>query len=241
MILTYLVISTLPSASHHTGTSEEPSLRQQILECLQNSKIEVARGSTHLARELLERAIQLRDAAPDQLTEAEHRELNQTQRQVALLTDLAPGGLTAMLEQAERAPTSQAWQARFRAEYLGRGVILDDVLRRPRNQTILGRVLSDLRQGPAFGRVVLDEVQLLQELPLQEPQRWIVGARVKSVDREGRAVWVIRLEPDSGVLFTEPALLPTEMPTLREDPEWPMVQQRQRALLETLPTPRPHR
>jgi hypothetical protein len=199
-------------------------------------------GGLHLARELLEKAVQQRDADPALLTEAEHRRLNQLQRQAALLTDLVPVSLLTLIDQAENAPNAAAWQARCRA-YQGKGLLLDDQLRNDRAPgRIQSRRLGDLHTPQmAAGRVALEDLTLLHQLPLQMPQRWIFGARLKGVDREGGPGWVIRLEPDSGVLFSERTPVEAELPALINDPEWPLLLARQQALLETLPAPRVHR
>jgi hypothetical protein len=115
------------------------------------------------------------------------------------------------------------------------------VLRTDRERRIHSRRLGDLRTGQAFGRVALDDLTLFGQFSLQMPHRWILGARLKSIDREGGPAWVVRLEPDSGVLLTERAALEAELPPLRDDPEWPLLLTRQQGLLETLPSPKPHR
>jgi len=223
------------------GTVAEATPRQRLLQTIEAGRGELDRGATHLAREILDRAVGQRDADPALLTEAEHRALNQVQREAALLTDLAPVSLLAMLDQAEKAASLAAWQARFRADYQGRAVLFDDVFRQDRDRKVHGRRLDDLRTGQSFGRVALDDLALVGQLPLQVPQRWIVGARLKSIEREGSPAWVVRLEPDSGVLMAERVPLEAEVPSLRDDPEWPLLRTRQQGLLDALPAPKPHR
>lgn len=217
------------------------SPRSQLLAKLDEGERELEQGGLHLAREKLDEVVRQRDADPKLLTEPEHRRLNQLQRQAALLTDLAPVTVTGLLEQAEAAPGLAAWQARCRT-YQGKGVLLDDVLRGDRAPgRVQARKLGDIRVGGTAGRVALEDLTLLQQLPLQMPQRWLVGARLKNVDREGGPGWVIRLEPESGVLFTTRAPVEAEWPALRNDAEWPLLLSRQQALLDTLPAPRAHR
>lgn len=223
------------------GTVAEATPRQRLLQTIEAGRGELDRGATHLAREILDRAVAQRDADPALLSEAEHRALNQVQREAALLTDLAPVSLLAMLDQAEKAASLAAWQARFRADYQGRAVLFDDVFRLDRERKVHGRRLDDLKTGQAFGRVALDDLALVGQLPLQVPQRWLIGARLKSIEREGGPAWVVRLEPDSGVLLTERAPLEAEVPSLRIDPEWPLLRTRQQGLLDALPAPKPHR
>jgi hypothetical protein len=106
---------------------------------------------------------------------------------------------------------------------------------------IQSRKLGDVRVGGTAGRVALEDLTLLHLLPLQMPQRWLIGARIKNVDREGGPGWVIRLDTDSAVLFTTREPVEGELPTLRNDAEWPLLLARQQALLDTLPAPRAYR
>jgi hypothetical protein len=230
-----------PAEPHANPDQQANTPRGQLLALIDRARDEMEQDSLHLGRQHLDEAIRQRDADPTLLTEAEHRRLNQLQRQAALLTDLVPVPVTTLIEQAENARTPAAWQARFRAEYQGRGILLDDVLRADRGGRVSGRRLSDLRIGAIAARVALEDLTLLQQLPLQTPQRWVIGARLRGIDREGGPGWVIRLEPDSGVLFTERVPVEGEVPFLRNDAEWPLLLSRQQAILETLPAPRAHR
>ncbi len=239
MLLLFVLIRWwLPTSE---PVADQERARNELLQQIEQGRQHFDRGSIHLAREFFEKAIRQRDAASHLLSEAEHRQLNQFQRQAALLTDLAPVSLLAMLDQAEEAATPQAWQARFRADYLGRAVIFDDTLRMDREQRIHSDRLGHLRNGQTFGWVALEDLTLLRYLPLQSAQRWIFGARLKSIDREGGPSWIVRLEPESGVLFSEKAALEAELPNLRDDREWPLVLARQKALLEKLRAPQPYR
>jgi hypothetical protein len=59
---------------------------------------------------------------------------------------------------------------------------------------------------PAGERVRLEigDLTLLHNLPLSEPRRLLFGARLSSIAREQNGVWVVRFEPASGVLLTDP-------------------------------------
>jgi hypothetical protein len=243
MVVVYALFRNFQPTEHSAVQKEAESPRFKLLAQIDaaHQQMELA-GGLHLARELLDKAVQQRDADPTLLTEAEHRRLNQLQRQAALLTELVPVPLLTLIDQAENAPNPAAWQARCRA-YQGKGLIFDDMLRNDRAPgRIQSRRLGDLRTPQmASGRVALEDLTLLHLLPLQMPQRWIFGARIRGIDREGGPGWVIRLEPESGVLFSERTAVEAEMPGLSNDPEWPLLLARQQALLETLPAPRVHR
>jgi hypothetical protein len=48
----------------------------------------------------------------------------------------------------------------------------------------------------------VQDFKLFQRLPLQESQRLIFAARLTDIHQAG-GVWMVRLEPDSGVLLTD--------------------------------------
>jgi hypothetical protein len=69
----------------------------------------------------------------------------------------------------------------------------------------------------------------LQLVPLDPPPRLIFGGRLAGLAREAGGGWVVRFEPDSGVLLTDAAALAACSPvppdadalqTLRRQEEW---------------------
>jgi hypothetical protein len=77
--------------------------------------------------------------------------------------------------------------------------------------------------------VALEDLTLLQHLPLDPPQRLLFGARLANLSREKGGRWVYRLQPESAVLLTEPdavaacGLGPLDAETLevlRRQEEW---------------------
>jgi hypothetical protein len=84
-------------------------------------------------------------------------------------------------------------------------VIIDARLFRDSN----GRYHIDyqLEAGGVAGEWDLQNLALLQRLPLQQPQRVFLGVRLADVSRTSRDRWTVRPAPNSGVLFTDPTLL----------------------------------
>src|SRR5262249_36581119 len=87
-------------------------------------------------------------------------------------------------------------------DYRGRGVIFDDMVRRDdEGRAVLVNHVVQLNDERV--RLALEDLAALQDLPLDDEPRLIFGARLRSCTREQGGEWVVRFEPNSGVLFTE--------------------------------------
>jgi hypothetical protein len=157
-------------------------------------------GSFRLARNELSTAVTLRDRNPDLLGREEHRQLDQLHRQSDLLARLLDHSLEEILQQAMHQRDDAEWREKFE-DYRGRTVLFDDVLRVTMGRPALGNYV--VRRSGVEARVALEDLTLLQQLPLDPPRRWLFGARLASCRREEGGVWVIRFEPDSAVLLTD--------------------------------------
>ncbi len=144
------------------------------------------------------------DERPDQLAPAEGRELARLERQTALVADLLSESLGEILQRAAGAREEER-QAQFNLRYRDKAVIFDDVVTRD----AAGRfdlAVYEVRAPGEPARVELSDLKLLQALPLAEPRRMLFGARLAGLAREergGHGLWVIHLDPDSGVLLTD--------------------------------------
>lgn len=193
----------------------------------------LAHGSFHIALRELNLAVALRERAPDLLTPAEHRALNQLQRQADLMAHLSHLTLEEIVARGKLVRNPDEWADVF-ADFRGRGVIFDDHARRDGD----GRpalVNHTVEVGDERVRLALEDVAVLNDLPLGDEPRLIFGAKLQSVAREEGGGWVVRFEPDSGVLFTEAEAVEACFPVapggeLRE------VMQRQRRWLDERPT-----
>jgi hypothetical protein len=216
-----------------------PPNSARISAATQAGRRALSEGSFHLAFEELSRAVKLAGTGTDALPVEERRALNQLQRQSALLSDLLPRSVEALLQQAEDSASEAAWQARFKAEYQGKGLVFDDVIRRLPDRGLSFRNTGLTRVNGVVARVIPGELRLLDVLPLDPPQRWLIGARLAGFSREGGPDWIVRLERDSGVLFTDQAAVTAWRPDLQDDPKLGDLLRRQAQCLETLPVPQP--
>lgn len=145
-----------------------------------------------------------RDERPGALTAAEGRELDRLRRQAALLQDLLSESLGEILQSAAGTREEER-QARFKQRYHNQAVIFDDwVTRDAAGKFELSTY--EVRAPGEPARVELNDLKLLAALPLAEPRRLLFGARLAALSREergGHGLWVIHLDPESGVLLTD--------------------------------------
>jgi hypothetical protein len=184
-------------------------------------------GNVHRALREFQTALVLRNRSPEVLKREEHRRFDQLYRQCDLLAHLLDRSLEEIVQQALHHRHDDEWRAKF-ADYRGRAVVFDDVLR-PDAQGRPSLAFYVVRVGDIEARVALEDLALLQQLPLDPPQRWLFGARLADCRREEGGVWVVRFEPDSAVLLTdEPAaavccprpLEPELKAVLKRQEEW---------------------
>lgn len=179
-------------------TEREPADAHALLEAGEG---QLREGNVHLALRQLNAALAEWTRRPDALGREEHHRLEQLRRQTDLLARLLDQPLADIVRQAAQHRSSEEWRAKF-ADYRGRTVVFEDVLRRDtRDQPSLNYDLTSLAGVKA--RIALEDLTLLRQLPLDPPRRWLFGARLADCRREEGGIWVLRFEPDSAVLLTD--------------------------------------
>lgn len=146
----------------------------------------------HLALEILQAAGGAGAADPD---------LVQLYRQADLLTHLSERPLEQIIQHGQTVGNPDEWREQFKQKYKGHGLLFDDVVRRDHEGHHHLTVYEVAVEGER-ARVELG-LKLLDGLPLDEPRRLVFGARLARVEREAGNTWVVRFEPDSGVLLTD--------------------------------------
>jgi hypothetical protein len=198
----------------------------------------LADGAFNVAARELNAAVELRDRQPDLLPPEESRDLNQLQRQADLLARIHSLPLSDVLKEAVLTRNDDDWQARFEKEHHGKTVIFDDVVRRDAATGRLVLAVWEVRAGAEKAVVALDDLEILLQLPLGQAQRLIFGGRLRGVAREAGGAWVIRFEPDSGVLLTDVDAV-TACSPVPPDGDVLRTLQRQEEWLRGLPAQRP--
>ena len=61
-------------------------------------------------------------------------------------------------------------------------------------------------------RLALEDLNVLQALPLERGRRVLFGVRLSAVERGPGGLWVIRFDPDGGVLLTDRGAVETVCP-----------------------------
>jgi hypothetical protein len=161
-------------------------------------------GKFRLAAEELKAAEAIQSRFPTALPAAERKQLRHLRRQADLFCDLLPVPIEEVLRQAaDRSELDdREWQAEFAARFQGKSVIFDDEIRHEGAGVYrLTTYPFTVRGRPA--QVALGDLHILRTLPLDRPQRVILGARLDSVRLEPGGTWVVHLVPDSAVLLTD--------------------------------------
>jgi hypothetical protein len=173
------------------------------------------------------------------LPAARRRELAQLRRQAGLLADLSETSLQEILRQSRETTSPEEWDLVFAKRYRGKAFVLDaEASRNPSGKYVIEHIL---RVGAHEGRVQIDDLDLVRRLArggrLDHPVRLVLGARLAGIGRGSGGTWVIRLQPDSGVLLTDWDCLLGACPALDgdSDPELRKVLERQSAWLAELP------
>src|SRR5262245_6132375 len=163
-------------------------------------KRSLAGGTYHEAAEHFEAARLLHEKNPQAVSAAERRELSNLRRQASLLAALLSESLEEVLGHAAGVPEME-WETRFDAHYKGSAVVFDGAVSRDAPGQCHLNYRLFVRDEPV--RLVVGELKLLRSLPLADPRRLLFGARLASIRREKGAAWVVRFDPDSGVLLTD--------------------------------------
>jgi hypothetical protein len=202
----------------------QPDLSQTLQSVIEEGRKALAAGNFRMAREYLNQARELHQRNPGLLAPAQARELQQLQLQAALLADLLKESLQQVLGNAVKVEGPE-WQAIFTDDYRGKAIVFDGRFRRDVNGHVhLTGFFVFI--GNEETRLEWNNLRILQHLPLQEPQRLLLGVRLASARREEGGRWVIRFDPDSGVLLTDPGAA-TACTLLPPDAELHEVLQRQ--------------
>jgi hypothetical protein len=158
-------------------------------------------GSFRLAADEMVKLHIVWQAQPGLTSSQESQEMLQLEQEAQALADLSGNSLEEILDRAASIGEAE-WLADFSHRFEGEAILFDLEVRGVGGKHFEHAYLLWARGEPAV--LDLDDLELLaKKLPLQPP-RTIFLARLASVRREAQRGWVIRLQPNSGVLLTEP-------------------------------------
>jgi hypothetical protein len=178
--------------------------RDDVRQLIRAGREALGREDFRIAVARFEEARRRREARPDALDLTEARQLGRLERQTKLVADLLSESLDEILQRTAGTREEER-QLQFKLRYHDKAVIFDDVVARD----AAGRValaVFEVRAPGEPARVELNDLKVMAKLPLAEPRRMLFGARLAGLEREergGHGSWVIRLDPDSGVLLTD--------------------------------------
>jgi hypothetical protein len=199
-----VIFSRLIPALAPAPAPAEAAHRDDVRRLVSAGREALRREDFRIAAARFAEARQRHEERPDLLNPTEARELARLDRQAALVADLLSESLGEILQRAAGAREEER-QAQFDLRYRGKAVIFDDVVTRD-GAGRFGLAVYEVRAPGEPARVELSDLKLLKALPLTEPRRMLFGARLAGLEREergGHGLWVIRLDPDSGVLLTD--------------------------------------
>jgi hypothetical protein len=178
-----------------------PAAGESVEKHVAEGRAALTAGKFRLAAGELQRAWTLLESQPERQRSAFGRDVRQLHRQADLLADLLTEPLGGILQMAAT-QHAEEWAAQFEKRYRRQAVVFDaDVTREGAGQF---RLDFEVRAGVEPARIDVSDLQLLAALPRVRPPRLLFGARLARVAREQGGVWVVRFDPDSGVLLTEP-------------------------------------
>jgi len=193
----WALLPLLTRPKHETpfssGAADEIRQRQT------SARQALAAGEYHQALKELDTAKDVSDRHPEALERDERNQLEQLYRQSDLLASLLSEPLQEIVKQASLA--NDDWQTRFEKLYRGQAVLFDDQV----HADGMGRaslLTYEVRLGDEKVRLAIEDLRIFRTVSLDPPPRVLFGARLAKVAHEAGG-WVIRFEPDSGVLFTD--------------------------------------
>jgi hypothetical protein len=196
-----LVVATVAYRLHRARMAELPRVAERGWT---EGLAALDEGHFDSARQLLSEARDAVDALGDASEHAS--DIRQGAREVAILTQLCTDPLESLLDEAARSD-ARDWAQRFDRFYKGRSIIVDAHVTAVRevqggSYGLDYRVFrpGEARQPASTGLIDLQGFALVETLKPRKDDRLLFGARLASFrfDQE-RDVWLIGLEPESGV------------------------------------------
>lgn len=205
--------------------------RQTIQDRVAAARSALSREDFPTARNELLAARAALEQSPGALTATDLQPLHQLWSEVDLMASWAGEPLDLIVTRNMKLKEEE-WQAVAANRYVGRGMVFDVIVRRD----AAGLYSTTFRREAAnqLLRLQLHNQSLLKYLPLNEPQRLLLGARLAEIRRDDKGFVLVRLEPDSCVLLTEAAVISACAPAV-DTAGLPEVTERQRRWVLDLP------
>ena len=171
-------------------------------------------GDFFAAKKILAEAAEAVDAMDGRFEGAD--KIRQAALEAAIFTDLVPRTLEDLVEEAATFRDVGGWSAHFKSMYQGRSIILETTINSVPDQARPDSHYADayrilVGRGPnpeAIGRIDYTGFELFE---LTEPKLGeikLLGARLQTLEFDiENNLWVLTLEPTSGVFLTHPRAL----------------------------------
>jgi hypothetical protein len=205
-ILVVAFLAAAPFLGRSTPPIEEGPPDVQALKVA--GRRALADGDSHLAVQTFQSILDNEQRHPELLAPQERQEVLQLYRQSDLLSRLSSRSVEEIVKEADLDRHDEEWKAHFNSDYKGKTVLFDDLVHFDHTPLGNGRrrpVLARYRAvaGGKEIRLALEDLTVLQALPLERGRRLLFGAKLSAVERGQGGQWVVRFDPESGVLLTD--------------------------------------
>jgi hypothetical protein len=195
-----------PAATHSTHAGTDPQ------DLLRDADAALERGHLQIAADRYIQAAALLGRPQGGASLQEVRRVRRLAAQAKLVDELLPESLADVVHHA--GIDGDRWPEKFADRYRGLGVIFDAEVRRDvlPDRSKQYRINYHVEVDGQRVQVELRDLEVLALLELEKPTRLLFGARLASVAREAGGGWVVRFQPDSGVLLTDERIVRASCP-----------------------------
>ena len=171
-------------------------------------------GDFFAAKKILVEAASAVDAMGGRFEGAD--KIRQAALEAAIFTDLVPRTLEDLVEEAATSRDVAGWSSHFSSMYAGRSIILETTITAVPESALPNSHYADayrilVGRGPkpeAIGRIDYAGFELFELTQPKLGEIKLLGARLQSLEFDlANNLWVVKLEPASGVFLTHPRAL----------------------------------
>jgi hypothetical protein len=212
IVICVLVFFLMPLLTSRTGPSSRTGDRERLTHHIDTGKQALADGHFRLAVKELAVARSLQEQHPQLLSTEDGHHLTQLYRQADTLAGREIKALDQILANWANLP-ERDWKVLFENNYRGKAMVFDLLVRRDAARQYEVEWRHRTNDEPV--RLDVQDLTLLQQLPLENRQRLVLAARLSAIRREAgdnKPIWVVQLEPNSGVLLTDPGAVRASCP-----------------------------
>jgi hypothetical protein len=199
LVIGILLALTLPRLAR--PAPGPPESTEALEAALREGEQLLHEGKFHLSWQKLKEAVSLRAEGKGDVGQPLSWRLSSLYHQADALANLVPIPLEEVVRQARFERNPREWEERWK-QFDGKAVLFDGVVKLDRFSRVTLPDIPIIADGQE-ARLELDDVALMNEVPLESNRRMIFAVKLKACARDKDGLWVVRFHPKSGVLMTE--------------------------------------